>query len=718
MPQSSLSNELVNSFLRDEISVDELPAPMWGPIGEDVYKRTYSRNILEADGLVSNGWRWRVPMGRTTEVWGETVRRVVLGNLAYAHGDTDSEAADLFRFIYEFKMVPAGRHLWMTGVPGAALKNCHRAGWSKDTSDHFRFLAMQLFTGGGVGSNYSARFRSRGEKVLSEVEVLITTRRDHPDFAAIEEAAGPALWQRDRLVDGKSVMWLKVEDTREGWVDAWCTLIRSAHLPGKWVIMFDLSDIRPNGSPLVTMGGRASGPAPLTTSLLRIGEVLTGAAGHSRHLSAIEAMLIDHYIAAAIVVGGARRSARMSQLDWDDPEIFAFIKHKTDISVSWSTNISIVTDERFQEALTAGDEHANSVLLAVAYGMVENGEPGIYNLALAKVGEKRDVSATNPCGEAILEEHYDPETGLGSASGESCNLGSVDLDAIGNNPAEAERAFELMARFLYRATLAPIYDKDQAEIEDRNRRIGVGFMGLQGWCAAHDLKLSDFPTSQELLDELSRYRHVCRVAADKIAADLGLPAPIKVTAVAPTGSIALLRGTTPSISSVFAKYFVRRVQYAVTDPRLSEMILKGYDVEPSVYASDTMVVSIPVADIILDRHPEHLVEQADEISVGDFLAIQAAVQGTFCGGIDGQAISATANIPETGLSAFELADVLAAYLPRVKGATVFPSKTRPQQPITAITRGQWAELSLNVLGRAAVGDSNDGVCVGGSCPIR
>lgn len=712
---SSLTHELVLAFLRDEISVDDLPTPGWGPIGEDVYKRSYSRNIREADGSISSGWVWKVPEGRTTEVWGETVRRVVLGNLAYADSKDEIEAVALFGLIYDFKMVPAGRHLWMTGVPGAALKNCHRAGWSKDISDHFRFLAMQLFTGGGVGSNYSARFRERGDVVTNPVQVKILVRKDHPDLQSIvDEAGGSNVYViKEQHPDE---MHYRVEDTREGWVDAWCTLIRSAHL-GVRKIVFDLSAIRPHGAPLLTMGGRASGPGPLAGSLVRIAKVLSGA-DTGRHLSAIESMLIDHYIAAAVVAGGTRRSARMSQLDWDDPEVFDFITHKSDTSVSWSTNISVVTDEKFQAALEIGDEHAQAVLSAVAKGMVLNGEPGIYNLALAKVGELRDVSATNPCGEAILEEHYDPETGLGSASGESCNLGSVDLDAI-DDLLEMDLAFKLMARFLYRATLAPIYDKDQAEIEDRNRRIGVGIMGLQGWAAGHGFKLTDLPESPFLIRQLDRYRQLSRNAANLLADELGLPRPIKVTAVAPTGTIAQLRGTTSGIHPVYARYFVRRIQYADSDPRLQEMAAKGYHVEKSVYAANTSVVSIPVADIILERHPEHLIEQSDEISVGQFLSIQAAVQRTFCGGLDGQAISATANIPATGLSAKDLTAVLAQHLSGLKGATVFPAKARPQQPITSISKLEWAELAIAAHSAAyQYGDSNDGDCVGGACPIR
>lgn len=690
---ANLTHDQITQYLQGTTDHSSFPEPSWGPIGREVYERSYSR--IKEDG--------------TPEVWAETVRRTVLGNLAYSPEPFNiDEAVRLFELIYLMRAIPAGRHLWMTGIPGAALKNCHRAGWSADTVDHFRFLAQHLFMGGGVGSNYSAKYRERGGKVYGYSDIWVTCSPDHPDYTAVHDSAGE-LWLDQAI--GKVI---RVEDTREGWVAAWCSLIGLALESAERDVTFDLTDIRPHGAPLVSFGGRASGPAPLAGSIVSITNVLHDAYEwfSPRHLTAIECMKIDHYMAAAIVAGGTRRSARMSQLNWNDPEILDFISHKEhDPSVSWSTNISVVVDDEF-----FNDQSSNSdILKAIAFGMVKNGEPGIYNQALAQIGELRDVGATNPCGEATLEEHYDPITGQGSSSGESCNLGSVDLDAFGTDLEGAKEAFALMTRFLYRATLAPVYDADQAEIEDRNRRLGIGVMGLQGWVAAYGAKLTDLPYNGNLIQHLAEFQHVSRLAANELADELGLPHPIKVTAVAPNGTIAQLRGTTSGIQPVVAKYFIRRVQYSDTDPGLIELKAKGYDVEDSVYADHTEVVSFPVRDVILDQRPEYLIEQADEVSVDQFLRIQAAVQGSFCGGEDGQAISATANIPATGVTANYLAAVLQDNLPNLKGVTVFPAVSRPQTPIEAISKERWQELSN---GRLAFGDSNSGGCLTGSCPIR
>ena len=74
--------------------------PNFGPLGSDVYRRTYSR---------------RKPNG-TPETWDDTVARVVTGNLALVpdeHHLTD-EAERLTDLLSNFEMVPGGRHLWVT----------------------------------------------------------------------------------------------------------------------------------------------------------------------------------------------------------------------------------------------------------------------------------------------------------------------------------------------------------------------------------------------------------------------------------------------------------------------------------------------------------------------------------------------------------------------------------------------------------------------------
>jgi ribonucleoside-triphosphate reductase len=107
-----------------------------------VYERTYSR--VKADG--------------SKETWPETVKRVVDGNLALVDEkfQLDFERQDLFDMMLDFKILPAGRHLWASGVTNAQhLFNCWVAGWTDRPSEHFEFTFMRLMEGGGVGASYS-----------------------------------------------------------------------------------------------------------------------------------------------------------------------------------------------------------------------------------------------------------------------------------------------------------------------------------------------------------------------------------------------------------------------------------------------------------------------------------------------------------------------------------------------------------------------------------
>lgn len=70
----------------------------WGPTGELVYNRTYSR--VKPDG--------------SRETWPETVERVVDGNLGLvdAKHHLKGEREDLIDMMTKFQILPAGRHIW------------------------------------------------------------------------------------------------------------------------------------------------------------------------------------------------------------------------------------------------------------------------------------------------------------------------------------------------------------------------------------------------------------------------------------------------------------------------------------------------------------------------------------------------------------------------------------------------------------------------------
>ncbi|MEU9605488.1 ribonucleoside-triphosphate reductase, adenosylcobalamin-dependent [Streptomyces sp. NPDC048057] len=689
----------------------------FGPTGELVYNRTYSRTL--PDG--------------SKETWPDTVRRVARGNLALVHGaDMDAwpraakdEYDELVSFMDVFAIIPAGRHLWATGVKGRQyLFNCHVAPWGDKLSRHFEFTYMRLMEGGGVGGNYSSKYLQPYGAPRRELEVHVVCDPMHQDYAEMK-AAGLLSTEYDSDWAGA----FEVEDSREGWADALVDLIDTFMTDGEVKHkqrVYDVSRVRCKGSRLKTFGGTASGPGPFARMLAEVGRILSHSAsevgewGVEPYLTPTEAMEIDHAIAECVVSGGVRRSARMAICKWDDPFIHDFLTCKIDGLKHWTTNISIEIDDRFIKALrdqTDREAHveATAVHEAVIAGMLRNGEPGYWNSSYSNEGEVGEVIATNPCGEIALE------------SAENCNLGHVNLDYFAPKEKGGEvdyialdQAHRLMTRFLMRATYGDVTDAEQAKRLAANRRIGVGHLGVQGFLAKQGIRYSEAPSNQTFRDYLFSLQGQVRDEARAYAFKLRIPEPVKVTTIAPTGSIAKLPGVSEGIHPIYARHFLRRVRFSMTDPAQAATVAKaefdGFKVEPCIYdqSGNTYVVAYPtkeklVAEVEAMGYDPGIVEAADEIDLDRMLALQAMYQGEYAD----NAVSFTANFPEGKYTVEEAAGIIAGWLPDLKGTTLMPDGTREQAPYERLTAEEFAEYGVT-----SVEDSTDEECSTGACPVR
>lgn len=365
----------------------------WGPTGQLVYERTYSRT--KPDG--------------TKETWPETVRRVVDGNLALGdpRHELPGERDDLIDYMERFAILPAGRHLWASGVKGRQyLFNCHNSGWGEGVTEHFEFTFLRLMEGGGVGANYSNRHLEQYPEITGHYRVHVVCSPDHPDYEKLSQAG---VLSTEYGPDWAGAY--EVEDSREGWADALSDLLgtyyRDAENTNR---VFDVSRVRAEGSRLKTFGGRASGPLPLAVMLRDVAYVMN--MHESRRLTGIGAMEIDHAIAQCVVSGGTRRSARMAIMHWDDPQIADFLWCKTNTGSHWTTNISVEVDNEFWVKVNEGDLHASLVLDSIVDGMLSNGEPGFWYSSYSNEGEPNPVTATNPCltGDTVIATVDGPRT--------------------------------------------------------------------------------------------------------------------------------------------------------------------------------------------------------------------------------------------------------------------------------------------------------------------
>ena len=125
-------------------------------------------------------------------------------------------------------------------------------------------------------------------------------------------------------------------------------------------------------------------------------------------------------------------------------------------------------------------------------------------------------------------------------------------------------------------------------------RIGVGHLGVQGYLVRNGIRYSEAPDNEDFIDLLGSLAYAVRQEARDYSFALRIPEPVKVTTVAPTGSLAKMPGATEGIHSVYARCFIRRVRFSTlrSEERVQVARLKaeGYHVEPRQYAANTMVV--------------------------------------------------------------------------------------------------------------------------------
>ncbi|MFE9868916.1 hypothetical protein ACFYPZ_40940 [Streptomyces sp. NPDC005506] len=243
---------------------------------------------------------------------------------------------------------------------------------------------------------------------------------------------------------------------------------------------------------------------------------------------------------------------------------------------------------------------------------------------------------------------------------------------------------------------------------------------MRGFLAKQGIAYSKAPHSYAFRNLLNDLYDTVREEARAYSFKLRIPEPVKVTTVAPTGSIAKLPGVTEGVHTIYARYFNRRVRFSMTDPAqvamVQEAVNAGHLVEKCIYdqSGNTMVVAYPtkeklVAEVEAMGYGPEIVESADEVSLYDMLNFQAMYQTEYAD----NAVSFTVNFPEGQYSTEEAAEIIKAFLPELKGTTLMPDETRAQAPYERITEEEFDTYAVT-----SIEDSTDEDCATGACPVR
>jgi ribonucleoside-diphosphate reductase alpha chain len=443
-------------------------------------------------------------------------------------------------------------------------------------------------------------------------------------------------------------------DTREDWADlSW--KVESALMTGGG-IGNNYSVYRGKGKPVSRTGGVASGP--------------------------ISKAKMTNEIGREVMQGGSRRSAMYGSLWWlhDDAEPWIYSKDWYNMPVAGAfdengnqltighlkekdfnypapldmTNISLNYDNTFLEMVFElpidvikqkykdGEEleinHIPEIFIKNCYQALKTGEPGFSFNFFEKVNE----TLRNACTEVTSEDDSDV-----------CNLGSVNMANI-ETIEEFRRIVYAGSRFLLCGTLvAKLPFQKIYDVREKNRRLGLGLMGVH-----------------ELHEWLKVYKEESERGANDLADALGINRPIAYRAIAPTGTIGILAGTTTGIEPLFAVAFKRRY-------------LKDGKFWHYQYVIDG------TANILIDQYGINPYDIETSLSLANDWERRIKFQADVQDYVD-MAISSTINLPSWGTElnnesrVLDFAKILIKYAPRLRGFTCYPDGARGGQPLTMV----------------------------------
>ena len=469
------------------------------------------------------------------------------------------------------------------------------------------------------------------------------------------------------------------EDTREDWANlSWKS--ESCLMTGGGIGV-DYSVYRQSGRILQGTGGVASGPIPKMQMINEIGR--------------------------RVMQGGSRRSAIYASLNWDHGDVNDFLTSKdwdqmpvgntgltlkqikeqdfnfpapldmTNISVNYNTDWLL----KYWETGDVGEVFKKNVRQAL-----RTAEPGFsFNFF-----EDENDTLRNACTEVVSSDDSDV-----------CNLGSINLGRI-ESVKEFSDIVELATKFLICGTLrADLPYAKVYETREKNRRLGLGIMGLHEWLIQRG---STYEVTPELHRWLSIYKGVSDKVSKEFADSLSVSRPVANRAIAPTGSIGILAGTTTGVEPLFAVAYKRRYLTNGTKWKYQYVVDSAAQELIDIYGADPE--NIESALDLADNYEQRIKFQAD---VQDYVDMS---------------ISSTINLPPWGSklnnedTVDKFADTLAKYAHRLRGFTCYPDGARGGQPLTVVPYKEAVDkLGTEFEEHVATHDICDISQTGGSCGV-
>lgn len=373
-----------------------------------------------------------------------------------------------------------------------------------------------------------------------------------------------------------------IGDSIEGWADAVKHLME-AYMCGKSMPVFDFSDIREKGQPLITSGGKAPGPQPLKDCLHNLQKILDSV-DDGAQLTPLQVHDIMCYIADAVLAGGIRRAALICLFNIDDEEML------TCKFGNWwelnpqrarSNNSAVIVRSRVTEK-----DFKNLWDKIKASG---SGEPGFY------LTDNEDWGC-NPCCEIGLRPY------------QFCNL--VEINA---NDIESQEDYEARARAAaFISTLQAGYTDFHyirevwKKTTEKDALIGVSMTGIASGAV---LGLDETAAAKVVVEENAR-----------VAALIGINPAARTTCIKPAGTTSCVLGSSSGIHAWHDKYFIRRMRigknesiYRYLSTNHPELVEDEY-FKPHLEAVVSLPLMAPEGAIFRDESAIDLLERVKRFS--------------------------------------------------------------------------------------------------------
>ena len=262
-----------------------------------VYIRTYSR--------------W-LPDKNRRETWKETCARAINGNCSYLPTE-DGEPEKLFDNMFNLRQRISGRMLWMGGTEALdktplAAYNC--SGIVMDSINAFHELFYLLMVGTGVGCRVL-------KEDVAKLPQFDTSKKLYHVKTPVPQ--GTTL-ERTKVSNYGNSIIITVGDSKEGWCEALTAYLNTMADDTTKSISIDYSYIRPQGAPLKTFGGYASGYSSLKEMFEKLNKIITTEStdGKLRPLNVAD---MCNIVGQNVVAGGTRRTAELILFSPDDEEM-------------------------------------------------------------------------------------------------------------------------------------------------------------------------------------------------------------------------------------------------------------------------------------------------------------------------------------------------------------------------------------------------------------